>query len=227
MSGVIKGVRAREFAERAGKNDFSYVTEVLLKLIKADKKQKILDLCAGSGNLIPFISDKAGEIVAVDASEEMIKIMDERFSDEISTGSVKTVLADAEKLPFDDKEFDKVIIKFSVHHLSDVSKVFDECYRVLKDDGEMVIIDMVFDSSVFFRILEPFWRLRKMMKHGMHEYGCKYRSIGKLEKIFTDSGFVVDKKVKVKKESKRFKDKHYPTYIYLLKVAPLLPTGNW
>jgi ubiquinone/menaquinone biosynthesis C-methylase UbiE len=55
---------------------------------------------------------------------------------------IKTVVGDAEELPFPDSTFDFVTAAFLVVHLKDPSSFFDEAYRVLRDGGKLIITNI-------------------------------------------------------------------------------------
>ena len=61
--------------------------------------------------------------------------------------------AAASRLPFDDKVFDLVICKDSLHHFNNLERVLREMYRVVKRDGTVYLQDLRRDLP---------WRLLKM-----------------------------------------------------------------
>jgi ubiquinone/menaquinone biosynthesis C-methylase UbiE len=45
------------------------------------------------------------------------------------------------KIPYDDKMFDCIFIILTLHHTENIIKVLEECYRILKDDGCIVLVE--------------------------------------------------------------------------------------
>jgi len=52
--------------------------------------------------------------------------------------------------PFEDKSFERIIFKHAIMHLSDISKVMDEVYRLLNDDGTVEILAPHYSSDNSF-----------------------------------------------------------------------------
>ena len=75
---------------------------------------------------------------------------------------------------------------------------------------------MVFEDNMFYKIIEPFWKIKKTLKHGirLHESFCKYRNNKQIIKLLEKNDFKVDFVKKITKNPKNYRDKHYPTYIY-------------
>jgi SAM-dependent methyltransferase len=51
------------------------------------------------------------------------------------------ILADMNDLPFEDKYFDLVICSATLHHSSDLGRVFGEISRVLRPDGRVIVVN--------------------------------------------------------------------------------------
>lgn len=98
--------------------------------------KKILDVGAGTGRLaIPLV--KAGaEVVAMDVSEKMLMRLYRKNK------QIKTVVGDAENLPFADGSFDFVYAAFLIVHLKNPTRFFDEAYRVLKNEGILAVTNI-------------------------------------------------------------------------------------
>jgi len=110
--------RFSEFQERAGKK--------LLKLYTlAGSPKPVLDIGAGTGKLI------SGEgVFSLDISLKMAQICRARRN--------LSVCGDGELLPFKDSSFKAVFSNFSLQW-TDIEKVLNETYRVLKNGGEIFL----------------------------------------------------------------------------------------
>ena len=51
----------------------------------------------------------------------------------------ETVVGDCHKMPFKDKTFDTIVSGDMLEHIENPSEFFRECYRVLKDDGVLIV----------------------------------------------------------------------------------------
>jgi ubiquinone/menaquinone biosynthesis C-methylase UbiE/glycosyltransferase involved in cell wall biosynthesis len=113
----------------------------LNNLIKPN--QEVLELGAGTGKITSSLISLGAKITAVDISAESLGVLRMR-----SGGKVKTVLADIEKLPFQDNSFDVLISSGSLSYGSP-SIVDSEIRRVLKPYGSIVILDSLNHNPIY------------------------------------------------------------------------------
>lgn len=103
-------------------------------ILKCVEGKKVLDLGCGTGRGIKHLYDfKAAEVYGVDVSKKMLEIAKKKFK------NAHFLLADSEKLPFEDESFDVITGLFLIVHLGDLKKTFDEAYRVLKKSGIFIL----------------------------------------------------------------------------------------
>lgn len=114
----------------------SFEKDEILKMFRDLKGKKVLDLGCGTGRLIRDIRNYGGTVIAVDISEEMLKIVEKKYPD------VEMVCADAKNLPFNEGEFDVVVASFLIVHLKTLEQVFAEVYRILKDGGIFIVTNI-------------------------------------------------------------------------------------
>lgn len=106
--------------------------------------QKVLDLAGGSGDLTLQIAPQVGErgeVYLTDINEAMLSVGRDRVIDANLADIVQFVLANAEKLPFADRYFDRVIISFGLRNVSHKDWALSEMYRVLKPGGKLVVLE--------------------------------------------------------------------------------------
>jgi len=109
--------------------------EMVYKIGNFKKEDKLLDLGGGVGRVAGFFAGKVDDITVSDSSKGMIEKCK-------SINGVKCVVSPAEKLPFENGIFDKIIIIEAIHHFDDLGKVLAEVKRILKPGG-MVIIEEI------------------------------------------------------------------------------------
>ena len=108
---------------------YSYVDQ-----IDSKKYPTLLDLCCGDGFDASNYKTKGFSVSAIDASEELIKIAQEKYSGiDFKTGL-------AESLPYGDSAFDVVTSKYSIMTSADMNPSFAEAYRVLKTGGYFIYL---------------------------------------------------------------------------------------
>jgi demethylmenaquinone methyltransferase/2-methoxy-6-polyprenyl-1,4-benzoquinol methylase len=107
--------------------------EIIEPLLKNTKS--ILDIGTGTGDLARAIKTE-GTVTGLDISNDMLKVAREKSQDGCF------VQGDAYKLPFNDKIYDAVTYKYALHHLDQPIKALTEAFRVLKDNGCIIIADV-------------------------------------------------------------------------------------
>src|SRR5580704_13507741 len=97
-----------------------------------------LDVGCGTGVLAERLASAGYQMVGVDPSEGMLKILEAR------TPVVRPVHASGTSLPFDDDSFELVITVAVMHHIADpgeVRQTLAEMIRVVKPSGRVVVWD--------------------------------------------------------------------------------------
>ena len=145
----------------------------------------VLDLGSGTGAAEKQLVDF--EVTAIDPDERMLSL--NNFSNKI--------IGSAESLPFDDKTFDSIYCAFVWRNVSDVDVAFKEIFRVLKDDGNFVLLDMTRPLNLFAKILHKLGTFITLHLIGFitlnfKQYRFLYTSLDKLEApelFLKESGF--------------------------------------
>jgi len=100
----------------------------------------ILDLGSGTGYLSIEIAKRTPgiQVYGIDLSRQMVRIA-RRHARGVENAQFK--FGNAADLPFEDNSIDLIISTGSLHHWKTPTRVFDECYRVLKIGREAWIYD--------------------------------------------------------------------------------------
>jgi len=111
----------------------------LLRLVDF-KNKKVLDAGTGKGRFA-IVSAKNGakEVIAVDLSNEMLKIAKKRAENEGVDGKITFELGDIEQLKYENMFFDIVCCMETFIHLPNPQKAMNEITRVSKNDGEIIV----------------------------------------------------------------------------------------
>ena len=103
-----------------------------------------LDVAGGTGDLAKGLLKqvgKSGRVVLSDINPAMLEIGRDRLLDSGFVGNVECIVADAERLPFEDASFDCVTIGFGLRNVTDKAKALSSMYRVLKPAGQLLILE--------------------------------------------------------------------------------------
>jgi demethylmenaquinone methyltransferase/2-methoxy-6-polyprenyl-1,4-benzoquinol methylase len=150
-----KAARVRSvFASVAGKydvmNDLMSLglhrvwKQFTLSLTGLKPGQRALDVAGGTGDLAAGLLrqvGKSGQVVLSDINPSMLDIGRDRLLDRGFAGNVECVLADAERLPFDDNSFDCVTIGFGLRNVTDKAAALASMHRVLKVGGQLLVLE--------------------------------------------------------------------------------------
>jgi demethylmenaquinone methyltransferase/2-methoxy-6-polyprenyl-1,4-benzoquinol methylase len=150
-----KAGRVREvFASVAGKYDvmndlMSFGVHRLWKqfalaLTGLRTGQQALDVAGGTGDLALGMLrqvGKTGRAVLSDINVSMLERGRDRLLDAGLVGNVECLVADAERLPFDDNAFDCVMIGFGLRNVTDKAAALRSMHRVLKPGGQLLVLE--------------------------------------------------------------------------------------
>lgn len=103
----------------------------LLEFVPLDRHQAILDLGCGTGTLTGELAARAGRVVGIDASADMVRAARRRFP------HLEFMVADALHLPFENR-FDVVFSNAVFHWLTDHDRLLKNIRRALKPHGRLV-----------------------------------------------------------------------------------------
>lgn len=109
----------------------------LLKIKGGKKPIRVLDLGCGNGIASYAFASLGCEVTSVDPdlSDDVGLMAADQLGNYITDGSIKTIQATAESLPFSDNLFDIIYERQALHHFSDLFQGLSECSRVLKPGG--------------------------------------------------------------------------------------------
>jgi len=119
----------------AGKYDSTWSTSTrqfikpLLDAADVSAGLTLLDVGCGPGYVSAAAAQRGVKPIGLDFSSEMITIAKKMWPD------IEFREGDAQKLPFADKTFDRVVANFALLHVSDPALAMNEACRVLKTNG--------------------------------------------------------------------------------------------
>jgi len=165
----------------------------------------LLDLAAGTGDLAIYFRKLFGEnnkITLADPNSEMLDYAKIRLEKISINKNIEFVTTYAENLPFDNNSFDNVTIGFGLRNFTDRPKAFAEIFRVLKENGKLIIIDFSKPVIPIINTLNTFYLnnivplFAKIITGNISEYRYLAKSISehpsqsKIIKMMETAGFI-------------------------------------
>jgi demethylmenaquinone methyltransferase/2-methoxy-6-polyprenyl-1,4-benzoquinol methylase len=122
--------------------------------------EKYIDIAAGTGDMAIEIANRNLEgvqVVAVDFSKNMIDIGKKKINALHMDGKVKFQLADSQSLPFDNNSFHSAVCAFGVRNFSNKLKGIKEMRRVIKKNGQIIVLEFFKPKNRIFRFFYYFY----------------------------------------------------------------------
>lgn len=111
----------------------------------------MLDLCAGTLDLtVMLLEAGATEVHALDFAEKMLMAGEPKLP---ADAPVHLVTADARAMPLNDSSVDGIIAGFGLRNVPEVHRAIDECARVLKPGGRLVVLEFFQPTSFVSKVL--------------------------------------------------------------------------
>jgi len=105
---------------------------------------RALDVAGGTGDLAAGLLrqvGKSGRVVLSDVNPAMLGMGRDRLLDRGFVSNVDCIVADAERLPFEDGSFACVTIGFGLRNVTDKAAALRSMYRVLKPGGQLLVLE--------------------------------------------------------------------------------------
>jgi SAM-dependent methyltransferase len=105
--------------------------DLALEAVRDLAPSRVLEVGCGLGEFAARMSrELTADVIAVDVSPRMVELTENR--------GVDALLADVQKLPFEDGEFDIVVANWMIHHIPDRDAGLGEIARVLRPAGSLL-----------------------------------------------------------------------------------------
>lgn len=154
----------------------------LVTQVNPKDNERILDFGCGTGTLTLMIKKaKPGCIVyGIDIDPQVLEIAEKKAERE--GVDVHLMKYDGITLPCGNESLDKVVASLVIHHLSKEEKfrIFGEMYRVLKNGGELHIMDFGIQRSLYAKLITSVTRFLEPIEENI---------LGKIPGYLVGSGF--------------------------------------
>jgi ubiquinone/menaquinone biosynthesis C-methylase UbiE len=109
----------------------------VIRLLDIKKGEKILDVACGEGTISRMLIEKEAEVTSIDFSNMIDYAIEKEKKEKLG---IKYIKGNALNLTeyFNREFFDKVVCNMAVMDIVDHEKLFQEIFKILKDEGEFV-----------------------------------------------------------------------------------------
>ena len=148
-----------ESESHASGEDLERLAE-LAALATLEPDSRVLDVATGGGHTALKMAAGATTVIAADLTPKMLQAA-RTFIRSTGIYNVEYVASDAERLAFADATFNLVTCRIAPHHFPDCFRFVQECARVLKPGGRLLVEDHLLpDEERAARYIDSFERLR-------------------------------------------------------------------
>lgn len=147
--------RAGQYNNLQWARDKQYLDE-LVYIGAFSESDRVLDVGCGTGIVANAIAPFVESVVGLDSSSAMLQRAD-------SAENIRYVLGDILDPPMLPGKFDKVVARLVFHHITtDTQRAMDQCYRLLRRGGTMILSEGVPPSD---RTKDYYSKIIKLKEH--------------------------------------------------------------
>ncbi len=149
------------------------IANAMINALPLHQGMVALEFGAGTGILGFLLEERFSEIVLMDSSGEMVKVMQEK-AEKAGLKHLKPLFFDLEKENFTGQTFDCIFTQMAMHHVGDIELMVTKFYQLLNPGGWLAIADLYAEDGTF---------------HSEGFTGHKGFEPEKLERMLSEAGF--------------------------------------
>lgn len=100
------------------------------------KDKDVLEVACGAGQGLGYLASAARKVAGGDIDEGCLEFARQHYA---GRSGIELRQLDAHKLPYPDDSFDVVLLYEAIYYLQDPKAFLDECRRVLRNEGKLII----------------------------------------------------------------------------------------
>lgn len=158
-----------------------YEFREMLKAADIQPTDRLLDIGSGAGLQTSLLARKAGKVVGIDVSEDVVNRAKSENAELNKKGNIEFICTPLEKAGFEENSFDKVYSVCVLEHIENDVEVLTEAHRIMKPGGALVMsidsLATITDEELKSQHRERFWVRR-------------YYKPEEIKKTLEDIGFV-------------------------------------
>lgn len=120
---------------------------------------KVLDVAVGTADLaIEMVrQDKVQQVTGIDLSEEMLRLGNDKIRKAGLSARITLQQGSALALPYPDGHFNAVTCAYGIRNFSDLNLGLQEMQRVLRTDGQLLILEFSYPDNKIIRFFYDFY----------------------------------------------------------------------
>ncbi|MCH2084129.1 MAG: bifunctional demethylmenaquinone methyltransferase/2-methoxy-6-polyprenyl-1,4-benzoquinol methylase UbiE [Saprospiraceae bacterium] len=156
-----------------------------IQQLNKNQPKIILDVATGTADLAIETAKQLNpeKIVGVDISTQMLDIGRTKLKKKSLDQLITLEEGDSENLPFEDNTFDAITVAFGVRNFEHLEKGLKEMHRVLKPNGQLVVLEFSRPSifpikqlfNLYFKYILP--RIGNLTSKDSRAYSYLYESV--------------------------------------------------
>lgn len=124
------------------------IANKMLEALLIKPESRALEYGAGTGILSFILSSHFSEIVMMDSSAEMVKVMEEKVAEE-GLLHLKPVLFNLEEAVYIGEKFDVIYNLLVMHHVQKINEVLNQFSKMINIGGYLVLTDLYSEDGSF------------------------------------------------------------------------------
>ena len=152
----------------------------MIASLDAGPGDRVLDVATGTGLVARGLVERYGcSVVGIDQSGDMLAGARSALAARPDlAGRIELLQGEAERLPFDDGEFDHLTFTYLLRYVDDPAATLTELARVVKPGGRMAALDFGLPDPPLWR---PLWRIytRLVLPAAGRAFGSEWFEVGR------------------------------------------------
>jgi ArsR family transcriptional regulator len=134
-----------KFGDLLELNQNQYVDSHYYRKKILDLLPKNVSLCVepgcGTGWVSIELVHKVNKLICIDQSKSSLNKIKEKLDKDL-LNKIELIAAPMEEMPLSNQIADLVVLSMALHHTPNIGKVLGETYRILKDNGTLIIAEL-------------------------------------------------------------------------------------
>jgi ubiquinone/menaquinone biosynthesis C-methylase UbiE len=124
------------------------VSETIMREVKLSADMDAMEFGCGTGLISMAIAPMVKSVLAVDMSENMLAVLDEKI-EQTGIGNIFTRQLDFSRDKLSDERFDLIFSSMALHHVKDVDGLLGIFFQLLNPGGQVALADLDAEDGGF------------------------------------------------------------------------------